>query len=132
MYIQLNSVGGRGGEKISNGTHFYHPVGEVWGIMASYYFISDQLCSMTHLAQIKLGPYLLYNSLVDNYASIKFMRSILVYLYYCCSVIKLCLALCDTMECSTPGFPVLHYPLDFANNNLYCQLLIRCLFSTLS
>ena len=61
--------------------------------MASYYFISDQLCGMTHLAQIKLGPYLLYNSLVDNYASIKFMRTILVYLYYCHSVVKLCLAL---------------------------------------
>ena len=28
----------------------------------------------------------------------------------CCSVAKLCPTLCDPMDCSTPGFPVLHYP----------------------
>ena len=27
----------------------------------------------------------------------------------CCSVTKSCLTLCDTMDYSTPGFPVLHY-----------------------
>ena len=27
----------------------------------------------------------------------------------CCSVTKLCLTLCDPMDCSMPGFPVLHY-----------------------
>ena len=27
----------------------------------------------------------------------------------CCLVIKLCLTLCDPMDCSTPGFPILHY-----------------------
>ena len=27
----------------------------------------------------------------------------------CCSVAKLCVTLCDPMDCSTPGFPVLHY-----------------------
>ena len=32
----------------------------------------------------------------------------------CCSVIKLCLALCDPMACSTSGFPVLHHLLKFA------------------
>ena len=31
----------------------------------------------------------------------------------CCSVAKLCLILCDLTDCSTPGFPVLHYPLEF-------------------
>ena len=30
----------------------------------------------------------------------------------CCSVAKLCLTLCDPMDCSTPGFPVLHHPLE--------------------
>ena len=28
---------------------------------------------------------------------------------YCCSVAQLCLILCDPMDCSRPGFPVLHY-----------------------
>ena len=27
----------------------------------------------------------------------------------CCSVTKSCLTLCDPMDCSMPGFPVLHY-----------------------
>ena len=27
----------------------------------------------------------------------------------CCSVTQLCLTLCNSMDCSTPGFPVLHY-----------------------
>ena len=31
----------------------------------------------------------------------------------CCSVAKLCLTLCDRMDYSTPGFPVLHYLSEF-------------------
>ena len=30
----------------------------------------------------------------------------------CCSVAKSCLTLCDPMDCSPPGFPVLHYLLN--------------------
>ena len=33
---------------------------------------------------------------------------------YCCSVAQSCLALCDSMDCRMPGFPVLHYLLEFA------------------
>ena len=29
--------------------------------------------------------------------------------FYCCSVAQLCLTLCDPMDCSTPGFPVLQH-----------------------
>ena len=32
----------------------------------------------------------------------------------CCSVAKLCPTLCTLMDCSMPGFPVLHYLLEFA------------------
>ena len=32
----------------------------------------------------------------------------------CCSVVKLCLTLYDPMDCSTPGFLVLHYLPEFA------------------
>ena len=39
---------------------------------------------------------------------------------YCyCSVTKSCLTLCDPMDCSTPGFPVLHYPLEFAQTHVH-------------
>ena len=32
----------------------------------------------------------------------------------CCSVTNLCLTLCNLMDCSTPGLPVLHHLPDFA------------------
>ena len=32
----------------------------------------------------------------------------------CCSVAKSCLTFCNPMDCSTPGFPVLHYLPEFA------------------
>ena len=36
-----------------------------------------------------------------------------------CSVAKLCLTLCDLMDCSTPGFPVLHYLLEFSQTHVH-------------
>ena len=36
----------------------------------------------------------------------------------CCSVAKSCPTLWDPMNCSTPGFPVLHYLLQFAQNHV--------------
>ena len=38
---------------------------------------------------------------------------------YCCSVAKLCLTLCDPTDCSTPGFPVLHYLPEFAQTHVH-------------
>ena len=40
----------------------------------------------------------------------------------CCSVAKLRLTLCDPMDCSTLGFPVLHYLLEFAQ--VYVQWVV--------
>ena len=37
----------------------------------------------------------------------------------CCSVTKLCLALCNPMNCSKPGFPVLHYLPEFAQTHAH-------------
>ena len=37
----------------------------------------------------------------------------------CCSVAKSCLTLCDPMDRSTPGFPVLHYLLEFAQTHVH-------------
>ena len=37
----------------------------------------------------------------------------------CCSVAKLCPTLCNTMDCSMPGFPVLHYVLEFAQTHVH-------------
>ena len=47
--------------------------------------------------------------------------------FYCCSVAESCLTLCDPMNCSTPGFPVLHYPSEFALTRVHWvrQILYR-------
>ena len=37
----------------------------------------------------------------------------------CYSVAQLCPTLCDPMDCSTPGFPVLHHLLEFAHTHLH-------------
>ena len=38
----------------------------------------------------------------------------------CCRVVaKSCLSLCDPMSCSTPGFPILHYLLEFAQTHVH-------------
>ena len=37
----------------------------------------------------------------------------------CCSVTQLYLTLCDPMNCSTPGFPVLHYLLEFVQTHVH-------------
>ena len=47
-------------------------------------------------------------------------RMFLVYMYCCCSsVTKLCQTLCDPMNCSTPGFLVIHYLLEFAQTPVH-------------
>ena len=39
--------------------------------------------------------------------------------YFCCSVPKLCLTLCDLMNCNTPGFSVLHQLSEFAQTHVH-------------
>ena len=38
---------------------------------------------------------------------------------HCCSVSQSCRTLCDPMDCSTPGFPVLHYLPEFAQTYVH-------------
>ena len=37
----------------------------------------------------------------------------------CCSVAQSCPTLCKSMDCSTPGFPVFHYLLEFAQTHVH-------------
>ena len=39
--------------------------------------------------------------------------------FCCCSVAQSCPALCDPMDCSTPGFPVLHHLPEFAQTHVH-------------
>ena len=38
---------------------------------------------------------------------------------FCCSVSQLCLTLCNPMDCSTPGFPVLYHLPEFAQTHVH-------------
>ena len=42
-----------------------------------------------------------------------------VIMIYCCSVAKSCLILCDPMDCSKPGFSVLHFLSEFAQTHVH-------------
>ena len=71
--------------------------------------------------------------------SIFYTASLVIFCY--CSVAQLCLTLCDPMDCSTPGFPVLHYPWSLLKltsiesrmpSNLCCpHLLLPSIFSSI-
>ena len=36
-----------------------------------------------------------------------------------CSVTQLCVILCNPMDCSTPGFPVIHYFPEFSQTDVH-------------
>ena len=42
-----------------------------------------------------------------------------IYSCLCCSVTQSCPTLCDLMDCSTPGFPVIHYLSMFAQTHVH-------------
>ena len=44
---------------------------------------------------------------------------ILLLFYCCCSVARSCPTLCDPVDCSTPGFPVLHYLPELAQAHVH-------------
>ena len=48
---------------------------------------------------------------IEYFLFLSYIRPILPFLNFlcCCSVTKLCPTLCDPMDCSMPGFPVLHH-----------------------
>ena len=48
-----------------------------------------------------------------------FYTSTNLLLFRCCLVAKLCWTLCDTMDCSMLGFPVLHYLQELAQTHVH-------------
>ena len=55
---------------------------------------------------------------ISNFHVYKFIEFFLC-LHCCCSVAKLCLTLCNPMDCSMPGFLVLHYLPEFAQTHVH-------------
>ena len=56
---------------------------------------------------------------LDDHCAGSFYVSVSLAYCCCCSVAKLCLTLCDPMDCSTQGFPVLHHLLEFAQTHVH-------------
>ena len=57
----------------------------------------------------------------------------MVFVIYCCLVDQSSLTLCDPMDCSMPGFPVLHHLLELAQTHVYwVRDAIQTLFILLS
>ena len=60
---------------------------------------------------------------VEETIKITMARIVIVFLtqiyFCCCSVTKLCSTLCDPMNCSTPGFPVLPHLLELAQTQVH-------------
>ena len=58
------------------------------------------------------------NTQIKNFFIIVTKRSNCL-IHFCCSVSKLCLTLCNSMDCSMPGSSVLQYFLEFAQGHIY-------------
>ena len=52
-----------------------------------------------------------------DYSSLKFLKACGSLFF--CSVAQSCSTLCDPMDCSMPGFPVLHHLLELAQTHVY-------------
>ena len=60
----------------------------------------------------------------ENVISLRVRALAILYISGCrqhsyCSVIQLCLTLCNSMDYSTPGFPILYYLLEFAQTYVH-------------
>ena len=55
---------------------------------------------------------------VSHYITRRTKLSVYRPVFFCCLVAKLCLTLGNTMHCSVPGFPVLHYLPEFAQTHV--------------
>ena len=69
----------------------------------------------TVLSQKKSWLIKFLHSLIHTY----FINLLNVSFCCCCSVTELCVTLCDPMDCSTPGFPVLHCLLELAQTHIH-------------
>ena len=72
------------------------------------------------LTEIILCQVLITDVAVEPGSGSQAGHSIILALFHrCCSVAKLCLTLCEPLDCSTLGFPVLHYLPEFAQIHIH-------------
>ena len=87
----------------------------VWGTIRFYMLLSvakkqNKCVPLTLLISFPTRRYCLAHSFLLNTKSFESKQAFpFGRVLMCCSVTKSCPALCDPMDCSRPGFPVLHY-----------------------
>ena len=83
-----------------------------------------------NFAHILLSVNLCWNSRITSMITSPFVS---LHCCCCCSVTKLCPTCCNSMDCSTLGFPVLHWLLEFAQIRVHwvgCHFLLQGIFPT--
>ena len=68
----------------------------------------------SHHLHLDVASLIIFHSLLIVLGPEKWSR-----LRICCSVTKLCPTLCDLMDCSMPGLPILHYLPEFAQTHVH-------------
>ena len=89
---------------------FMSPHFQSWQVFCGAFVLQHSTnASLIHRFVLYIGPlgFLLFPSQLPFYS------------LCCCSVAQSCPALCDTMDCSTPGFPVLHCLPEFAQTHVH-------------
>ena len=61
-----------------------------------------------------------FNFVIINIFTLQYCIGFAIHQHtHCCSVTRLCLTLCNPMDCSAPGFPVLHSLPEFTQTHVY-------------
>ena len=105
------------------GTAFLIPVHLInaWSVPLRYLMSPDSTeCHQVGTVGFPPSWALDLNSSLKSFFSTYWLWAMSYVLYCCyCSVAKSCPTLCYPMDCSTPGFPVLHYLLEFSQIHVH-------------
>ena len=97
----------------------YHCWSETsWGVLWPLIDSGTNFTKTRYLPKCSLGSFMHLDSARTCSQNNKAPKS-RVYMSRC-SVNKSCLTLCDPMNCSTPGFPILQYLLEVALIHVHC------------
>ena len=84
-------------------------------------FLSDSSCLSSNPVVSSVFLFFFFNIYRDCVLSFfpAAVRILLLQYFCCCSATHSCPTLCNPMDCSMPGFPVLHHLLEFAQTHVH-------------
>ena len=78
-----------------------------------------ELVSLSHMYQQRPFPFTVKQNSPFPFSKLCWQCISNNIIFCCCSVMKLCPTLCDSMDCSTSGFPVLHHLWEFVQTHVH-------------